>query len=175
MKKSILSLSVAVLGAVLASGCGDSNGSSNQPAVSQNQHSHAAKGFVLAAEPGGATGVIDLRKEAQDGDEVVVIGRIAGSKEPIIKGRAAFTIVDLSLEACEDDQPWVMCCTPKEDLLPAMVMVKFVDDKGNTLAQDARQLLGVKEWQTVIVKGEAIRDVDGNLTSVIAEGIFIKQ
>jgi len=175
MKKTILSLSVAVLGAVLASGCGDSGGTSNQPAVSHNQHSHDVKGLVLTAEPTGAKGVKDVRKEAKDGEEVVIVGRIAGSKEPIVKGRAAFTIVDLSLEACEDDQPWVMCCTPKEDLLPAMVMVKFVDDNGQTLPQDARQLLGVKEWNMVIVKGEAKRDAEGNLTSVIAEGIFIKQ
>jgi hypothetical protein len=175
MKKTFFSLSVAVVGAVLASGCGDSGGTSNQPAVSRNQHSHDTKGFVLTAEPAGAKGVKDVRNEAKDGEEVVIVGRIAGSKEPIVKGRAAFTIVDLSLEPCEDDQPWVMCCTPKEDLLPAMVMVKFVDDNGQTLAQDARQLLGVKEWNMVIVKGEAKRDAEGNLTSVIAEGIFIKQ
>ena len=42
------------------------------------------------SEPAGAKGVIDVRKEAKDGDEVVVVGRIGGSDEAVHQGRAAF-------------------------------------------------------------------------------------
>jgi hypothetical protein len=175
MKKVLVWLKAMVLGAILTAGCGDAAKPSQQPVASQHAHSHAARDYRLNSEPAGARGVIDVRKEAKDGEEVVIVGRIAGSKEPLVKGRAAFTIVDLSVEPCEDDQPWVMCCTPKEDLLPAMVLVKFVDDNGRTLTQDARQLVGVKEWSLVVVTGEARRDAEGNLTAIIAEGIYIKE
>jgi hypothetical protein len=36
---------------------------------------------------------------------------------------------------------------------------------------DARELLGVKELQTVVVKGKAKRDEQGNLT-VLASGVY---
>ncbi len=56
--------------------------------------------FLLAAEPAGAKGVIDVRKEAKDGDEVVVVGQVGGDKQPFTEGRASFLIVDPSLQAC---------------------------------------------------------------------------
>ena len=66
--------------------------------------------YVAASEPAGARGVVEVRKEAKDGDEVVVVGRIGGSKTPFT-GRAAFTIVDPSLKCCDDkgeqgETPW---------------------------------------------------------------------
>jgi hypothetical protein len=51
-------------------------------------------------------------------------------------------------------------------------MIKVVDAAGGTVEQDARKLLGVKELQTVVVKGKAKRDEAGNLT-VLATGVFI--
>ena len=78
--------------------------------------SEAAKGkHLLASEPAGVKGVIDVRKSAKDGDEVVVVGRIGGSKEPFTKGRVSFTIVDPSFVPCnekgDDDSetPWDFC------------------------------------------------------------------
>lgn len=71
-------------------------------------------GFILAAEPDGASDVITARK-SKDGQSVVVFGRIGGSESPWIDGRAAFTIVDSSLKPCNeigDDacpKPWDYC------------------------------------------------------------------
>ncbi len=52
-------------------------------------------------------------------------------------------------------------------------MVKVVDDGGKTVATDARKLLGLKELQTVVVRGRAKRDEAGNVT-VLADGIFVR-
>ena len=68
--------------------------------------------YLLSSEPDGATGVIKVRENAKDKDEVVIVGRIGGSDNPLIEGRAAFSIVDLSLKSCaevgSDDcpKPW---------------------------------------------------------------------
>ena len=52
-------------------------------------------------------------------------------------------------------------------------MVKFVDENGKSVETDARELLGVKELQTVVVTGKAQRDDAGNLT-VLASGLFVR-
>jgi hypothetical protein len=167
-----------VLAGVLAAGCGRGDNPPAAPADKDRQGAEASgEKYRLAAEPAGAKGVTAVREQAKDGDEVVVVGRIGGNAKPWVEGRAAFWIVDPSLKSCketEDDDcptPWDYCCTPREDLVKGMATVKVVDDKGQTVATDARQLLGVKELQTVVVRGRAKRDAEGNLT-VLASGVY---
>jgi hypothetical protein len=52
------------------------------------------KKYLLPSEPAGAKGVIDVRKDAKDGEEVVVVGRVGGSSTPFTPGRTSFLIVD---------------------------------------------------------------------------------
>ena len=135
--------------------------------------------YALTIEPTEAKTVIAARAECMDGDEVVLIGRIGGSVNPWIDGRAAFSVVDESLRACSDipgdkcSKPWAYCC--ETDKLPtATALIKVVDEQGKLVAADAKSLLGVKELSTVVVQGKAQRDDAGNLT-VLASGIFIKK
>lgn len=135
--------------------------------------------YILSEEPTNAADVIQVRKEAKDSDDVVIVGRIGGSENPWIDGRAAFSIVDGSIKACTDipgdtcQTPWDYCCeTPK--LPMGIALVKFVDDDGNLVKADARELLNVKELSTVVVKGKAKRDEAGNLT-VLASGIYVQK
>lgn len=71
--------------------------------------------YLLTTEPEGVTDVIQVRKEALDQEEVVIVGRIGGSENPWIDGRAAFSIVDTSLKSCADcgsddcPKPWDYC------------------------------------------------------------------
>jgi hypothetical protein len=48
-----------------------------------------------------------------------------------------------------------------------------VDDTGKPVSQSARDLLNVKELSTVVVKGKAKRDDQGNLT-VAANQVFVR-
>jgi hypothetical protein len=173
MKTRIATLAVIALAGLLA-GC------SNQ-SVDTGSGGPSAEGakFLLTAQPEGATDVIQVRESAADGDDVTIVGRIGGSENPWIDGRAAFSIVDSSLKACSDipgdtcEMPWDYCCeTPK--LPTSTALIKFVDQGGVLLKEDARELLGVKELSTVIVQGKAQRDDAGNLT-VLATGLYIKQ
>ena len=169
MKKSVALLTLTMAVAV-AAGCSQSN----PPAA--NAPSADGTKYLLAAEPAGAKSVKDVRQSVKDGDEVVIVGRIGGSAKPWIEGRAGFQVVDTSFTPCnarEGDScatPWDYCCDAKEDLVKGMATVKVVDDHGQTVATDARQLFGVKELDTVVVRGRAKRDDQGNLT-VLAAGI----
>ena len=134
--------------------------------------------FLLTSEPEEAKDVIQVREDASDGADVVIVGRIGGSENPWIDGRAAFSIVDGSLKACSDipgdncPKPWDYCCETSE-LPNATALVKVVDERGELVKADAKTLLNVKELSTVVVQGKAQRDDVGNLT-VLASGVFVK-
>jgi hypothetical protein len=54
-----------------------------------------------------------------------------------------------------------------------MATVKVVDGEGQTIATDARKLLGVKESQMIVARGKARRDGQGNLT-VLADHVYLR-
>jgi hypothetical protein len=51
--------------------------------------------------------------------------------------------------------------------------VKIIGEAGAPVSQSARDLLNVKELATVVVKGKAKRDDQGNLT-VSANQVFVR-
>lgn len=172
LHKLVTAFSLATSLAMLA-GCN----TSAPPAASGPTAEGAS--YLLAAEPTAAKGVKDVRADAKDADEVTLIGRIGGDEKPWVEGQAAFLLVDTSLKPCNERPgddcpiPWDYCCDADE-LPKSKVMVKVVDTSGKTVATDARKLLGLKELQTVVVRGKAKRDEIGNLT-VLADGIFVRK
>ncbi len=155
---------IAVVGlALAAAGCGQSG--------------EAAAGagdaaYRLTAEPAGAMDLAALCGEVQDGDAVVVAGRVGGRGSPWVENLAAFTIVDPS------EAPRASCCpgptcgaAPGEAAVQALVRV--VDAGGQTVSIDARDLLGIAAAQVVVVRGRARRDATGNL-SILADGVFVR-
>jgi hypothetical protein len=167
-----VSLFVLATVAVTLMGCGPGeSGDTAEPAEVDGS------GYLLAAEPGGAQDVIAVLQDAQDGDDVVVVGRIGGRSDPWEEGLAAFNIADLSMTPCnerDDDEcpvPWDYCCEP--DVATSHTLVKVVDPEGNTVPHGAQQLLKVKELQTVVVQGKARRDESGNL-SLLATGVYVR-
>lgn len=140
-----------------------------------------ASPYLLTTEPEGAEQVIPARETAKDQAEVVVVGRIGGDLDPWVKGVAAFTIVDSSIRACSDGDengepcscktPWDYCCELNK-LPNSMVLVKIVDKDSNVIPQDAKENFGVKELDTVTVKGKIKCDENGGM-SILASGIYI--
>ncbi|PQO41963.1 hypothetical protein C5Y97_02655 [Blastopirellula marina] len=134
---------------------------------------------MLSESPSNPQDVIAAKESAEDTNEVTLVGRIGGSHDPWIEGRAIFTIVDSSLQSCDKipgdscPTPWDYCC--RTDKLPtASALVKVVDENGEPIQSDARDLLGVRELTEVVVQGKAKRDEGGNLT-VLASGIYVKK
>ena len=132
--------------------------------------------YLLTAEPSGAQEVLQAISDAGNDEEVVVVGRIGGEVNPWVEGLAAFSIVDRKLKACNDIEgdncatPWDYCC--EAELAKSKTLVEIVDGNDSTVKTDARQLLNLKELQTVVVKGKAARDEANNLT-VLATGVYV--
>ena len=168
---------LALLVLAMLSGCGSQSAkptTADRPVATQ-----AGEKYLLASEPADAKSILQVREESQDGDTVVLVGRIGGDVNPWVEGRAAFSLVDLSAKACSDipgdncPTPWDYCCET-DKLVKGRTLIKVVDDAGKPLATDARQLLGVKELDTLVVRGKAQKDAAGNLTILVSH-VFVRQ
>ncbi len=163
-------IGLTAIGALLclcSAGCMGS--SATAPANTENSQ------FKLASEPPGACDVMDFRDKAKDGQSFVVLGRVGGGVNPWIEGRAAFVLVDERVTAsCEEGQCETDCPQCAQQLAEATTLVKFEDEQGKVLAVDARELLGVKEQQIVVIRGIASRDKAGNV-SIAADGIYVRR
>lgn len=167
---------VALLSAI-SPGCGQQA----QTATTGTQQHAALDGskYILVEEPEGAVGVILAREEAKDLDDIVLVGRIGGRKNPWIEGRSAFTVIDASMtvvadgaeseegQVCMDD-----CCAALR--ADCTTLVKIVDPQGQIVPVDARELLGVKENDMVVVQGQTQRGEDGSF-SVVATGVHVRR
>ncbi|MFO0880987.1 MAG: hypothetical protein U0840_26995 [Gemmataceae bacterium] len=166
----------------LSAGCGPSGGTSPSPSYDGQPRAKAGPAagaednkFVLASEPAGVKGVIAVRKDAKDGEEVAVAGQVGGSTKPFIKGRASFLLVDPSFKpTAECDSPWDFCEYPMKELAAARLSVKFVDAAGKTVQSGARELFGLKELSSVVVKGKVSRDDKDNVV-ILASGIYVQR
>lgn len=131
--------------------------------------------YLLPSEPVKPISVLDFKGSAKAGETVSVTGRVGGGIKPWIEGRAAFLLVDNAAPwPSPDDKCGPDCPHCAAELAASTTVVKFLDDQGKTIAIDARQLLGLKEEETVVVNGVAKRDDDGNV-ALMASGIFIKR
>ncbi|MSQ96853.1 MAG: hypothetical protein EXR98_20185 [Gemmataceae bacterium] len=178
MNRTILFGLVGMVAAAVIVGCTKTEpGPKNLPDPKAAGDARAK--YLLASEPAGAKGVKEIKQQAKDGDEVVVVGRIGGSVKPFT-GRASFTIVDLSFKPCNEiegdscETPWDYCCDAPDELAKGKVLVKLVDAAGKTLPEDAKELLSIKELQTVVIQGQ-MRKGEDNSVSVVVNGIFIRK
>ena len=157
-----------VVGLTFFAGCGRSSDDrvgerAKSPVVDSTK-------VLIIDEPQGALGVTELREQAKDEDDVVLIGRIGGVVEPRVEGRSAFAVVDASIELCDGG----VCACCKDKVCDVTALVKVVDTHGQLFKTDARELLNVKENDLVVVPGKAQRDDAGNFTT-LASGVYIRR
>jgi len=165
MMKQVLFPIWVVLGLALM-GCISSSSPTSQTAKNYDPS------LIADHEPGEPISVGEARQSAQHDQPIYIAGRIGGTAQPFVKGLAAFTLVDLSIPDCCGDDCTTPECSP-EELANHIATVKFVDSNGKPLTTDARQLLNVKEKDSVVVQGRVQRDQHGNL-AVLADKIFIR-
>lgn len=176
MKKFVPAL-LMITAVTVFTGCGSSSQSSETARATATPIDGSK--FLLADEPDDALGVIEARESAENGAPIVVVGRIGGAANPWVEGRAAFTLIDASMavvaegqesgkgEICTGD-----CCAVER--AGCTTLVKVVDASGKLVSADSRQLLGVAENDTVVVRGKANKDETGNFV-VLAEGVYVRR
>ena len=137
--------------------------------------------LILAEAPANAKNVGEVVKDAKEGEEVVVTGKVGGRKEPFVAGRALMTVVDANQQSCKDIEgdncptPWDFCCVPQNVLAPNLATVQFVGADGKPLKADFTSVNGLKPLSEVVVKGTAQRGPDGKTLVINATGLFVKK
>lgn len=144
------------------------------------------KKYLLPQEPAGAQPVSEVKKAAEQSTEagsapvgVVLVGRIgAGAGEPFETGKALFVVSEYDPDAHADgpghDADDCPFCKRKAAQAPKAI-VQIVDDQGRVVATDARQLLGLKKGQVVVVRGRAAFDRDADSLVVTADGLHVRR
>ena len=68
----------------------------------------------------------------------------------------------------------VFCRRLAEKNAHAIAVVNFVDEAGNILPVDARELLALREGQTIVVRGTA-KLLGGTMLIINANGVYFRQ
>jgi hypothetical protein len=136
-------------------------------------------GLVVRGEPSGAH-VAACKAAAKQGEEVTIVGRIGGTRNPFVADAAVFTIVDPSLKACGesgDDHcktPWDYCCEDREAMKRGMATIEFADAQGVPLGFPVRGASGLDPLATVAVTGVVVEKNDAGLMVVRATKVVVR-
>jgi hypothetical protein len=143
---------------------------------------------VLAVQKSFVAGRSKPNAETTRG--VVISGQIGGMsnlwpeqhpKFPWYEGQASFFLVDSKIASQfaahakhhGAGHNCAFCQALAEKNATAIAVVNFVDEKGEIIRTDARELLGLKENQTVIVRGKA-KLLGGAMLVIDADGVYTK-
>ncbi len=137
--------------------------------------SAAVAALLLANAPAGTATPVLAIKQAPPAGKVAVTGRI----NSIVKGAAAFTLMDPALPYCGEKSPedgcktpWDYCCESKETRVQNTLAVEARGADGKPLPTPS--LGDLRLLDRVIVTGNIEKDVHGNLV-LLANGWFREQ
>ncbi len=129
----IVSISVAATVLLGITGCDQSSSNQVSQIDTQQAEEPQAPAWVLTEEPTGALSIVQARAEMQEGDQVVIRGRIGSRKSPMSSDSPVFTMVDLGIEYCGQTvpkgckTPWDYCCESQETISNNSATVEMVE------------------------------------------------
>ena len=139
---------------------------------------------LLDTEPTDVGGIIELKSAmitgiAASGDQTAVAGRVVNGQdwEP---DQAMFLVRDLQADELhahdhgDGDHSDCAFCQAKEKETGALALIQVIDETGQVLGTDARQLLGLQENEVVVAQGSGTIDEDGTLVFA-ASKIYIRK
>lgn len=153
---------------LVATACGGDTGTTPPPAAPASPEVVAK---VLANDPGEGVAVLAAKQDGPQ-ERVLVHGRIAA----VVKGRAAFTLMDTKLPYCGEVQkedtcktPWDYCCEKPSTRTEHALAVELRGTDGKVLATPS--LPDLRLLDEVDVVGKLSKDEHGNFV-LAAEGVF---
>jgi hypothetical protein len=181
MKTRYLLLAAAAL---LAS-CKEQAGSSQQSAAPQAANAAASPLLekILSTPPAGEPQAIHLaRSQVKPGDVITLGGRIMGTENPFVQGRAAFVLGDPAvLTPCNEnpgdscETPWDACCDTPEDKKRATASIQIVGDDGRVLKQDIEGFQGIAKLARLTVTGTVAEGSSAESLVINASAIRVGQ
>jgi hypothetical protein len=140
------------------------------------------EGLVLTAAPAGAKDVGATKKEAKDGETVVIRGRVGGRESDVFTpGYASFYLGDMKLTPCNEKPgdacktPWDFCCDDSDVITANLVNVEARGADGKPLKIDLKGVQGIDLLSILVVKGKAVKKENDPNVTIIAEGIYVEK
>lgn len=149
--------------------------------------------LLLTEEPAEALSLLDWRALEQEGEMITLVGKVGGMPNPWgdtapdfpwRAGEATFFVVDPvtaaefadhvgeDADAHAADCPF--CARKAESKTSSIAAVSFLASDGEAIQIDARELLGVKAGDTVVVHGRPL-PIGDDLLVIEADGLFIRK
>lgn len=172
-------LALAVLSIV--AGCGEKPAQPATPTATGSNPATASlpPGLFVETAPPDAKDVLAVKQALKEGDTVVVRGRIGGSRQPFVDGRAMFTIADLNFPTCADNPadvcktPWDYCCEPADKKMLNTLTVQVVGAGGEVLRSGLRGEHGLAPMAKVVVAGRISKKQDDKVMVIDAREIHV--
>ena len=179
---AIRSILVTMLLVTLA-GCGDGNDKkvSNDKATPNTPGPAVSlpADLLVSTTPGEAKNIVDLKKDAKEGDEVVVRGVVGGDTNPFVANRAMVSLIDMAVPTCKENgeecpTPWDYCCVPQEELTKAKATVQVVGKNGFPLKVALSSGQKLKPYDVIVVRGKVGARPSGDVLVVNATSIYVE-
>lgn len=161
-------------------GCGGGSQAGGSAPSKTAQTPALPAGLFIDQAAEGAKSVLEAKKDFKPGETIVIRGRIGGS-QPFVKGRAAMTLYDLKLPACNENhddacpKPWDYCCETKETRIAHAASVQVLSPEGTVVAADLEGTRDLAPLDVLVVKGTVNPTSQGANLIVDAQSIFIEK
>lgn len=134
--------------------------------------------YLLSSEPPAPTTIAEAKAKLSENSRVKLVGRIpADEHEAFTRGEATFFVTEiLSDDHGHSDPDHVDNC-PFCQMRAAnapRAAVQFVDEQGEPLEVDARELFGIDTGDTVVIQGMARLIAKLDVFVVTADSIYLR-
>ncbi len=151
-------------------GCG---GTKDNDSNTNEQMSTLPEFFFTTERPENVKDLVEVKKNAKKGDEIIFLARIGGRKNASFVPTLAMMIVaDPSLKSCEVMSkeehcatPEDYCCEDRELLNAGLATIRFMQDANEAYPFSVEDDHGLKTLKYVVIKG-TVYDIND-------EGLFI--
>ncbi len=137
--------------------------------------------FILKTAPENAQPIYTTRESAKPGDTITVHGKVMGSKDVFVPGRAILQLGDPeTITSCDlkgDDHcttPWDVCCDDPDTVKESTLTVQVVDADGNLIKSGLKGVSGIKELSELVVTGKVAEGSNEDNLMLNATGIYVK-
>ena len=137
--------------------------------------------FVTSMPQGSAIPIPEARKQFKPGDDVILTGRIMGTKYPFVEGRSVFVLGDEGTlthcdamgEAGHCPTPWDTCCDTPVERAAGTVSIQVVGADGKVLPLGLKGVHGLKELSRVTVVGKVAPNASPEAFIINATAIHV--
>ncbi len=168
-------LTLVLLVIIGCSDAGNNKPSANAPASTDNLPAD----LFVSSKIEGARDVTELKKDAREGDVVIIRGVVGGDANPFVANRAMLSVIDYAVVSCKDNgeacpTPWDYCCTPQEELTRVKATIQIAAGDGSPLKVALNVGQKIKPYDVIIVRGKVGPRPSAEVLTINADAIHVE-